>query len=271
MAYWIFCQPCQNKEARPAAESHKSSQLDSPNFWAKIKDWFSPSEKGETKQQNKPRFPTGSGEKMETRIDMNGHIVVFRQTEIIEFLHVDDMAMTLPLSVPACQEISFLVASAIQVDPEEILMFQKIEIREKSITYWLLELGPDSEVFEEYRWFPLKDSLKVSAMYVDTEDYRTALQDCHNKIERRPNQVPADPKTDINEEINCSKEILITGIVSALTMITGFALIFPEETDQLKNAVNGYSENAKEGLKVKKEKAVEAAQTLWNQMSNYFS
>ena len=88
-----------------------------------------------------------------------------------------------------------------------------------------------------------------------------------------PDQVPADP----NEKINCSEEILITGIASVLTtiiLIAAFALIFkffPGEVDQFWNAVKGYAENAKEDLKAEKEKAVEAAHTLWNQMSNYFS
>jgi hypothetical protein len=427
LAYWIFCQPCQNKEAQPAAESHKTSQLDSPNFWAKIKDWFSPSEKGETKQQNKQNFlpkhfPTGSGEKTEKHSDMDGQVVVFRQTQIIEFLHVSYEELNLSVSLPPQKNRRFL-AKKIQVNPEEILMLKKIEIREKSIIYWLVEIGPDSKVLKGSKWLPLDKSLEVS----DDEDNATALQDAHKKIEAaqagekdlmkkseplsketgvskaklqqwyedddslwkvqerkgtktslqvsrsgqtsgiadpknkdhsnrasletapdqitalpkdffddfhpakhpshphadvderhpnkvpvrsetapdqitvlpktffddfhpaklsahpnadvdksRPNQVPADPKPDTDEEINCSQEILITGIVSALTtiiLITAFALIFkffPEEIDQFRNAVNGYAENAKEGLKVEKEKAVEGAQTLWNQMSNYF-
>jgi hypothetical protein len=95
--------------------------------------------------------PTSSGEKMEKHSGMGGQVIVYRQTEIIEFLHVFDVELTLSKFLPA-KKIRTLVAKRIEVDPEEILMLKKIEIRLESITYYLVKIGPDSEVLADSKW-----------------------------------------------------------------------------------------------------------------------
>ena len=202
LAYWIYCQPCSNQEAKEAHKDPSSTARVSlpakPDVLTKIKDWFSPAagkgdepnEANKPNEASKPNFlsklrfwehPSGSGDKMEEHSGMEGRIVVFRKTKVIEFLHVYDAELYLSLESRPAQKSRRLVAEKIRVDPEDIVTLKKVqqsEVTSKSVTYWLVELRSNSHLKTDSDWLPLKESLKKAPA-----DYAKVLQDGNDKIE----------------------------------------------------------------------------------------
>jgi len=285
LAYWIYCQPCSNKEAKDLTTGVGQGT----------------SEKDETNEQNKPSFlsklrfwehPTSSGEKMEKHSGMEGQVTGVSKAKLRQWYTDGDLQWRvqerrwtkLKLQVPRSGQVSedghpiSKVPASFETSPDQITVLPKAFFDDSHPAKH--PSHPHADVDERH-------PNKVPAPFETSPDQITVLpktffDDSHpakhpshpsGDADSHPDQVPADP----NEKINCSEEILITGIASVLTtiiLIAAFALIFkffPGEVDQFWNAVKGYAENAKEDLKAEKEKAVEAAHTLWNQMSNYFS
>jgi hypothetical protein len=140
-------------------------------------------------------------------------------------------------------------------------------------------------------------SAKVDKWYKDPESkelWKVIKQTRRNLSKNLSGQLSVQPVTEhsacpeCTDAKDCSKEIWITmtvSILSTVLLMSAFALIvkfFPEQLGQIrgfimdnlagfKTTVDAGLENARQGLKEEKEKAVGAAQTWWNQMSNYFN
>jgi hypothetical protein len=140
-------------------------------------------------------------------------------------------------------------------------------------------------------------SAKVNKWYKDPESkelWKVIKQTRRNLSKNLSGQLSVQPVTEhsacpeCTDAKDCSKEIWITmtvSILSTVLLMSAFALIvkfFPEQLGQIrgfimdnlagfKTTVDAGLENARQGLKEEKEKAVGAAQTWWNQMSNYFN
>jgi hypothetical protein len=288
MAYWIYaCQSCPTRKDLQTGVRHETPS----NFWAKIKNWFSPAAKVNpvsklqtgNRDETTPSQPGG---------DMEGKIVVFRQTRITEYLHVFDVEMNLPKTL--YKDAGRLIAKKIGVNPSEIKRFRRIEQNETEkmpFTCWLVEIRSDSKVHADFKWLSLEDLLAISSA-----DFAKVLRACKNKIEDPCSKLklviketgaraarlqqwhenvgndllfavqakleisdsdqasrPADPNSDdaqlpsdVNQEDDCTKEILITMIISvactAFVMTSSF-LIY---------------------------KYFPVISSGWNQMSNYF-
>ena len=186
LAYWICCTgqtPCQNRGDLQTGVRHETFKT-LPSFWAKIKNWFSPAERGDEVEVS-PSSELETANKDETtpniwaRKNLEGKIVVFRRTQTVEFLHVFDADMYLPKS--CYKSPGRFVCEKIGVDPYEILALIKIQQNETgkmSFTCWLVELHSGTKVLTDSKWLSLEDSLAVASA-----DHAKVLQACNNTIE----------------------------------------------------------------------------------------
>jgi hypothetical protein len=322
LAYWIYCQPCSNKEAKDlttgvgqgTSEKDETNEQNKPSFLSKLRFWEHPTSSGEKMEKHSDKFlAVSDNDDYNTALqDCHDKIATAEAAEkdLMKKLEplsketgvskaklrqwyadgdlqwrVQERRWTkLKLQVPRSGQVSedghpiSKVPASFETSPDQITVLPKAFFDDSHPAKH--PSHPHADVDERH-------PNKVPAPFETSPDQITVLpktffDDSHpakhpshpsGDADSHPDQVPADP----NEKINCSEEILITGIASVLTtiiLIAAFALIFkffPGEVDQFWNAVKGYAENAKEDLKAEKEKAVEAAHTLWNQMSNYFS
>ena len=323
LAYWIYCQPCSNKEAKDlttgvgqgTSEKDETNEQNKPSFLSKLRFWEHPTSSGEKMEKHPDKFlAVSDNDDYNTALqDCHDKIATAEAAEkdLMKKLEplsketgvskaklrqwytdgdlqwrVQERRWTkLKLQVPRSGQVSedghpiSKVPASFETSPDQITVLPKAffddshPAKHPSHPHADVDERHPNKVPAPFETSPDQITVLPKTFFDDSHPAKHPSHPSGDAGDSHPDQVPADP----NEKINCSEEILITGIASVLTtiiLIAAFALIFkffPGEVDQFWNAVKGYAENVKEDLKSEKEKAVEAAHTLWNQMSNYFS